>query len=102
MNGTQGSALLYILLLTVIPVTLALLIALPFIAEVSKPGRQARDERESEPPRVRSHPAGYRRRTGRTVLRDSPRVVTGWHIRRITFTSGMKLILVADIVGNRG
>lgn len=42
---TQGSALLYILLLTVIPVTLALLIALPLIADVSKPGRQARDEK---------------------------------------------------------
>ena len=26
------------------------------------------------------------------------RVVTDWRIRRITFTSGMKLILVADIV----
>ena len=45
MNGTQGSALLYILLLTVIPVTMALLIALPFIADISKPRRQGRAEK---------------------------------------------------------
>jgi hypothetical protein len=39
----QGSDLVYILLLTVIPVALALLIALPFIAD-SGPGRSDREQ----------------------------------------------------------
>jgi hypothetical protein len=42
MSGPQGSALLYILLLTVIPVVLALLIALPFIADSRRLGRSDR------------------------------------------------------------
>ena len=40
----EGSALLYVLLLTVIPVVLALLIALPFIAHSSGPVRSGAEE----------------------------------------------------------
>jgi len=63
MSGTQGSALLYILLLTVIPVVLALLIALPFIADSRRRGRSDRQQARD----------GARERAAASALSSRPR-----------------------------
>ena len=58
-----GSALLHILLLTVIPVVLALLIALPFIADSSRPIRSGRQQQRD----------GARERVAAITLPSGPR-----------------------------
>ncbi len=58
-----GSALLYILLLTVIPVALAPLIALPFVADSSRPIRSGKQQQRD----------GARERVAASALSSGPR-----------------------------